>query len=373
MRVGLDATPLLGVRTGVGRYVEHLFEALADDAAEHGDELVATAFTLRGRGGLPTAVPGLVSIRARPAPARVLHAAWARAEVPPVEWLTGRLDVFHATNFVLPPLRRAVGVVTVHDLSYLRTPDTVSPASLRYRTLVPRSIGRAAVVCTPSAAVAAEVREEYRLEPDRVVVTPLGVDASWFDTAAPPPSWLAGRELPGRYLLFVGTREPRKGLTTLLTGYAGLRSAAPDTPPLVLVGPPGWGPALDTAGLPSDAVHTIGYLPGDELRQLVAGAACLVFPSRYEGFGLPPLEAFACGTPVVASDLAVTREVTGRHARLVPVGDADALADALTATLADGGPTGAAERREHARGFTWTRCAETTRVAYRRALTTVGS
>ena len=371
MRVGLDATPLLGVRTGVGRYVEHLFAALAGDAAEHGEELVATAFTLRGRSDLPTAVPGSVSTRARPVPARALLAAWARAEIPPVEWLTGRLDVFHATNFVLPPLRRAVGVVTVHDLSYLRTPDTVSAASLRYRTLVPRGIDRAAVVCTPSDAVAAEVREEYRLEPDRVVVTPLGVDAGWFDTAAPKPSWLADQGLPERYLLFVGTREPRKGLATLLSAYAGLRSTAPDTPPLVLVGPPGWGPALDTAGLPADAVRTVGYLPGEALRGLVAGAACLVFPSRYEGFGLPPLEAFAAGTPVVASDLPVTREVTGRHARLVPVGDADALADALAATLADGGPTGAAERREHAHGFTWTRCATATRVAYRRALATV--
>jgi glycosyltransferase involved in cell wall biosynthesis len=114
-------------------------------------------------------------------------------------------------------------------------------------------------------------------------------------------------------------------------------------------------------------VHTTGYLPADELRALVAGAACLVYPSRYEGFGLPPLEAFACGTPVVASDLPVIREVTGTHARLVPVGDADALAEALATTLTDGGPTSTADRRTHAAGFTWARCAETTRSAYRRA------
>lgn len=377
MRIGLDATPLLGMRTGVGRYVEHLLGALAADSVGRvdqvdpgdrcGDELVATAFTLRGRGALPGMVPAGVATRVRPAPARGLHALWTRTEAPPVEWLTGRIDVFHATNFVLPPLRRAAGVVTVHDLSFLRTPDTVSAASLRYRVLVPRSVRRAAVVCTVSAAVAEEVREEYRLDADRVVVTPLGVDANWFTASAPDPSWLAGRGLPGRYLLFAGTQEPRKGLPTLLAGYARLRASDPDTPPLVLAGPPGWGPALDTAGLPPDAVHTTGYLPADELRALVAGAACLVYPSRYEGFGLPPLEAFACGTPVVASDLPVIREVTGTLARLVPVGDADALAEALATTLADGGPTGAADRRTRAAGFTWARCAETTRSAYRRA------
>lgn len=364
MRVGIDATPLLGVRTGVGRYVEHLIAALA---ADPNDELVATAFTLRGRGGLPAALPPPVAARARPVPARLLQALWSRAELPPVEWLSGRLDVFHATNFVLPPLHRAAGVVTVHDLSYLRTPDTVRDASLRYRTLVPRGLRRAAVVCTPSEAVAAEVRDEYGVKPDRLVVTPLGVDPSWFTTPAPDAGWLAAHTLPARYLLFVGSLEPRKDLPTLLAGYARLRAEDPDTPPLVLAGPPGWGPALDIAGLPPEAVVTTGYLAAADLRRVVAGASLLAFPSRYEGFGIPPLEAFACGVPVVASDLPVIREVTGSHARLFRQGDPDALAEALRVTLADGGPTSAEDRRGHARCYTWERCAEATREAYRRA------
>jgi glycosyltransferase involved in cell wall biosynthesis len=255
----------------------------------------------------------------------------------------------------------------VHDLSYLRTPETVTAASLRYRELVPRGLRRAAVVCTPSAAVAAEVRDEYGLDGDRVAVTPLGVDPSWFTTPVPDADWLAARGLPGRYLLFVGSLEPRKDLPTLLAAYARLRAAEPDVPPLVLAGPPGWGPALDTAGLPPTAVVATGYLPAGDLRRVVAGAALLAFPSRYEGFGLPPLEAFACGVPVVASDLPVTREVTGRHARLFPPGDADALADALRTTLDRGGPSDAEDRRAHARGFTWRRCAEATLAAYRRA------
>jgi glycosyltransferase involved in cell wall biosynthesis len=357
----LDATPLLGPRTGVGRYVEHLVRELASmDSLE----LVATAFTLRGAGALPAAVPPGVRVRHRPAPARALQAAWDRLELPPVEWLAGRADVVHGTNFVLPPLRRAAGVLTVHDLSYLRFPETVAAASLRYRTLVPRGLRRAAVVLTPSEAVAAEVRDEYGLG-DRVLATPLGVDAGWFDATPMPAAELAARGLPSRYLLFVGNVEPRKGLPALLAALRLLHDDDPDTPPLVLAGPPGWGPALETAALPAGAVLSAGYLDTADLRRLVAGAALLAYPSVYEGFGLPPLEAFAAGVPVVASDIPVVREVTGSLAALAPVGDAPALASALRATLADPGDPDA--RRARARVFTWAECAARTAEAYRLA------
>lgn len=358
MRVGIDATPLLGVRSGVGRYVEHLSAALARIPDV---ELTATAFTLRGAHRLAVAVPGGVRARNRPVPARALQALWSRIELPPVEWLAGRVDVFHATNFVLPPLRKARGVVTIHDLAYLHSADTVSTASLRYQTLVPRSIRRAAVVCTPTQAVAQEVRAEYDAE--HVVVTRLGVDDAWFETKPPDAQWKATHGLPSSYLLFVGTLEPRKNLPVLLDAYRALRAADPDTPPLVLVGATGWGPAL--ADL--DSVITPGYLEQDDLRKTVAGAVCLVLPARYEGFGIPVLEAFACGTPVVASDVPAIREVAGGHATLAPVGDVDALAEALT-TVLDAEDTHAEVRRARAREWTWTRCAEETVAAYRLAL-----
>lgn len=364
VRVGLDATPLLGARTGVGRYVEHLLASLGE---LDGLDLVATAFTLRGAGGLPAAVPAGVRVRHRPAPARALQAAWQRAPLPPVEWLTGRLDVFHGTNFVLPPLRRAGGVVTVHDLSYLRFPETVTAASLRYRELVPRGLRRAAVVLTPSAAVAAEVRSEYGLAADKVVATPLGVDEAWFEATPADPAWLAGRGLPERYLLFVGSVAPRKGLPALLRALRLAHEADPGTPPLVLVGPPGWGPALETAALPAGAVVAAGYLDTADLRRLVAGAAALVYPTVYEGFGLPPLEAFATGTPVVASDLPVIREVTGALARLVPVGDDAGLAAAVAAATTDTDPAGRTARRSRAREFSWAATARHTYAAYQRA------
>ncbi|MBC7375522.1 MAG: glycosyltransferase family 4 protein [Frankiales bacterium] len=348
MRVGVDATPLLGTRTGIGRYTGSLLAALAGGP----DELVATAFTLRGR--LPP-MPG-VQVRQRPAPARGLQAAWARSQWPPVELLTGRLDVFHATNFVLPPLRRARGVVTVHDLAFLRMTETVSAASARYRDLVPRSVRRASVVLTPSEAVAEQVRQAYApVVP--VVAVPHGVDPGWGTALPPNAAHRARLGLPAQYLLFVGTFEPRKDVATLIAAHALL----PGAPPLVLVGPPGWGEHLDVSGC-----ITPGFLDDEDLRPVVAGASALVLPSRDEGFGLPVLEALAAGTPVVCSDLPVLREVGGAHAAYAAVGDAEAFAAALAAVLAD--PPDPAPGRAYATGFTWARCAERHRDAYTLAL-----
>jgi glycosyltransferase involved in cell wall biosynthesis len=400
VRVGLDATPLLGPRTGVGRYVAGLAGALAGLAGPEPEELVLVPFSWRGTRGLPAVAPSGPRVRCgrRRVPARLLQAAWARLPWPPVEWLAGRVEVFHATNFVAPPARRAATVVTVHDLTYLRFPGMVSDASARYRDLVPRALRRGAVLCAPTAAVAAEVAAEYGLPPDRLVVTPLGVDDLWRRATPPDPAWLAAHGLPARYLLFVGNREPRKNLGTLLAAYRELvrgvggaletrvvgvgdgprvgEGAGTTTgtstariPPLVLVGPPGWGEALDTAGLPPDAVRTPGYLPEPDLARVVAGAAALVAPSWYEGFGLPALEALACGTPVVAADLPAHREVLGGQAELVPPGDPVALAAAVARVLEDpGGEPVRAARRARAAGFTWERCAGATLSAYRLAL-----
>lgn len=358
MRVGLDATPLLGARTGVGQYVGHLVDALAATAG--GPDLTLTAFTLRGAGALTA--PAGQRVRQRPVPARLLQELWARTEVPPVELLVGRCDVFHGTNFVLPPTRHAVGVVTVHDLAYLRHAETVSAASLRYRELVPRSVGRAALVLCPAAATAADVAEEYGLAADRVVATPLGVSDAWRLAKPLTDPERDALGLPERYVLFVGTREPRKRLPDLLAAHRRAREADDAVPPLVLAGPAGWA-EVDVGG----AIST-GYLDAATLRSLVAGATCVVNPSTYEGFGLPVLEALACGTPVVASDLAVHREITGGQANLVPVGDVDALAAALVRAAGAQRELGAAARQRWAAAFTWERCAAATIAAYGRAL-----
>ena len=383
MRVGLDATPLLGPRTGVARYVAGLVNALA--VSGEVAELRLVPFTWRGAGDLARdagaggllaeggraeegrAATAVVRTRRRRVPARPLREAWARTAWPPVEWLAGRVDLFHATNFVAPPARRAGLVVTVHDLTYLRYPEMVTAASARYRALVPVGIGRGAVVCAPTAAVAAELRETYQVPGDRMVVTPLGVDRRWLRAQPPDAAWLAERGLPERYLLFVGSREPRKNLTTLLASYRELLAGGAP-PPLVLVGPPGWGAEPSLAGLPAGSVLTPGYLDDDDLVRVVAGAAALAYPSWYEGFGLPALEALACGTPVVAGDVPALREVLGDQAELVDPGDPGALASALAKAVGEAGEAARAARRAHAATFTWERCASATLDAYRRAV-----
>lgn len=355
LRIALDGTPLLGVRTGIGRYVEHLVTELAGLSGVH---VRVAAFSVRGRAVLRTLPPAVRAVH-RPVPARLLQRAWLRADRPAAEWFTGRADVVHGTNFVLPPPRRAAGVVTVHDLAFLHHPQLVDDASLRYRELVPRAVRRAAVVLAPSRAVAGELAEAYGVTEDRLRVTPLGVDPSWYADAPARPAGM-----PGEYILAVGTHEPRKGLSVLLAAYRALLADVPGVPPLVLAGAAGWGPQLDTSGL-RERVILPGYVDATTLRGLVAGAAVLAFPSRYEGFGLPPLEALAAGTPVVASDLPVLREVLGDHARFAAPGDAGALAAALRDTLER--PPSAecrAAGRDHAATFTWRRCAGLTADVY---------
>lgn len=366
IRLGFDATPLLGQHTGIGTYAKHLLEnlLLLDDAPT----IRATAFSLRGYRELGRVVPAGVATLARPAPVGLLHRLWSRSELVPAEWLSGRSDVFHATNFVLPPLRRARGVLSVHDLSFLRYPATVSTASLRYRKLVPASIARAEVICTLTAAMGAEIAAEYGADPAAIVVAAPGADPSWFEAK---PLDAAGRRrlgLPEQYIVAVGTLEPRKNLAKLIAAHAQLGAVDPSTPPLVLAGPAGWGPELAAPNRHDGSLILTGYLPTADLQAVVAGAQCLAFPSLYEGFGMPTVEALACGVPVMATDMAVTREVLGQAAVLVDSLSIDSLSAGLISALAL--PRGGADesRRIQARRWSWPDCAKSALTAYRMAL-----
>jgi len=161
IRVAVDATPLLGPRTGIGQYVAHLLRELALDPNV---QVRAAAFSLRRRSGLRD-LPAGVSVVHRPLPARLLQQAWRRWDRPTAESVVGRVDIVHGTNFTLPPPRDAAGVVTVHDLAFVRYPNLISAASLEYRELVPRALARAAVVLTPTRAVAAELVAPTRSRP----------------------------------------------------------------------------------------------------------------------------------------------------------------------------------------------------------------
>ncbi len=350
MRVTLDGTPVLGRRTGIGRYTARLARTLAEFPSTR---VRLLGLTTRGWRALRENAPPGTTACGPPVPARLLRSCWSRAEFPPVELLCPGAEVVHGTNLVQPPATRAAGVLTVHDLDFV----DAAGAGPDPRGFV-RSLHRAAVVCTPTRAVADRLTARFGVDPDRVVVTPLGVDGAWFH-AEPPDAALRERYgLPAEYLLFVGQPGPRKGLSTLV------EALDPELPPLVLAGPPATEPPLVDSGL-----RSTGYLPEETLRRVVAGARALVLPSRDEGFGLPALEAMAAGTPVVCSDIPALREVTGGHALLAPHGDSSALRSALHRAVSSESDHGIAAARRHAAGFTWRRCATETLRAYRLALT----
>ncbi len=366
MRITLDGTPLLGRRTGIGTYVARVVEALPAAVRRAGADVAVEVMTWSLRGGRLHDLPEGVRQVGPPVPARVLREAWARWDTPPVEALVGRTSLVHGTNFVSPPTRHAREVVTVHDLTYVHLPQTVSPDAARYRTLVPRALDRGAHVLTPSHATAAAVRDHYDLPAGRVSVTPLGVDPGWSGARPPTSAWRERHGLPERYVLFVGTLEPRKNLPRLLAAHRMLRADVPDTPALVLAGQAGRDDAVTDAG--DDVVRT-GWLADDELRALVAGATAVLLPSLDEGFGLPVLEALATGRPVLAGDVPALREVGEQHATYADPHDVAALAAGLARVVSAPDDDAAQDaRRAWAARFTWDATADATLAAYLRVL-----
>lgn len=366
LKLALDATPLLGPRTGVGAVVAGLLGELA-----RREDVVVTAYgvTWRGRRDLADTVPSGVGVLHRPMAARPLRWAWSRASVPPLEWWTGALDVVHGTNFVVPPTRRAAAVVTVHDLTTMHFPELCAAATLAYPDLLRAAIGRGAHVHAVSRFVADEVVAELGADPDRVCVVHSGVPAVGAGDAA------RGRRRVGSeaYLLALGTVEPRKDLPLLVEAFDAVAGERPELS-LVLAGPDGWGAAELTSAVAA-AHHRVrivrlGWVDDATRSDLLAGATALAYPSRYEGFGFPPLEAMAAGIPVVSTTAGALPEVLGDAAILVPVGDAEALAEALARVVDDSNLRSSLVARGHERvaRYRWDRTAEAMVELYRQAV-----
>ncbi len=359
LSVGFDATPLLGRPTGVGAFCAGALSGLSDCGSV---EVSAYAVSWRRRRGIDALVPAGVSTGQRAMPARPLHLAWRHSSLPPVEWFIGRHDVVHGSNFVVPPTRDAARVVTVHDLTVVLYPELCDPPTLEFPSLVRHAVDEGAWVHTPSRFVADQVVAEFGVDPERVRAVHHGIP--------PLPELQVPGETPiplpkgcGRYVLAVGTIEPRKDYPLLVAAFTAVAEHHPDVA-LVVVGSDGWGAerfaaAVEASPVRARIVRPEGYVDDRALARLLGGASVLAYPSRYEGFGFPPLQAMAAGVPVVATAAGAIPEVVGDGAVLVDPTDADGLAAALSAVLEDGTSVDdlVARGTRRSRAFSWESCA----------------
>jgi glycosyltransferase involved in cell wall biosynthesis len=357
MRIAFDVSPLSHPRSGIGTYLRGSLAGLAEAAA--GDhEIVAFAPTSpRGLEAIPAALEGIsVELRLQLLPfAHVWRQAWSRLGRPAIERVLGPVDVLHFSDWMYPPQRGGVRVTTVHDLVPLRFPEWVQGRTRRMHAAKYANAARTCdVIFANSTFTKRDVVERLGVPDECVVVALPGVDERFEGDGE-------RADLDAPYVLTVATLEPRKNLSALLEAHALLGR---EDLLLAVVGAEGWGeqPQLDRPG-----VRRLGWVDDEELVRLYRGAAVFAFPSRFEGFGMPVVEAMACGTPVVCSSHPSLDEACGDAALRADPESPHALASAIGRALGD-----ADELRRrgltHAAGFTWVETGRTFLRGYAQAL-----
>jgi glycosyltransferase involved in cell wall biosynthesis len=363
MRIGLDCRTVTAPKTGDRTYALNLLRALARTDAENEYYLYTWE---------PTTLTEVGSSRFHP----VLLPASPRWTWTPLvfprDLARRRMDLAHV-QYIIPPSTPVPIVSTIHDIAFRRFP-ALFPLKHRLllNLLIPTAARNAAAVITGSESTRRDLIELYEVEPERITVTPYAADPIYqpMDRDEARQAVRKRLRVPVPYLLSVGVLQPRKNLPRLVRAYNRIARGIPHR--LVLVGKEGWaGEALQQAiseAPPGREPIFTGYVPDADLPALYAGADLFVYPSLYEGFGLPPLEAMACGTPVITSNTSSLPEVVGDAGVMVDPLDTEALADAIVSLLnderrrnelAEAGPKRAAQ-------FTWDRTARETVEVYRR-------
>ncbi|MBI2566934.1 MAG: glycosyltransferase family 4 protein [Candidatus Schekmanbacteria bacterium] len=374
MRIAIDVSSLLGERTGIARYTLNLVANLAavDTANEY------RLFSASARNRMP---PGLLpqaanfSHRHLALPAKVLYLSWLYGRKPVLQTLLGPFDVVHSPNYFIFPARHAAQVITVHDLHFFNRPEHADFFGGRmWRVSLSRHLEQVHHVIAVSAETRAEFLNRFDYSPDRVQLIEEAADpffAEPYERERVAAELASSGVVPGGYYLWVGTTEPRKNVATLLLAYEAVTARWPDAPALVLAGRAGsehaaiMGRIAASATLRRRVLHC-GHVADARLRALYRGAVALVFPSLSEGFGLPPLEALACGTPVIVSrGLAIAARIA--EAGIV----VDALHGAMLADALEVLGRDRAERQRLAQRavavaarFTWDNLAARTRACY---------
>lgn len=373
LRIGLNAH-LLNLSgnyrsAGISWYIHHLIQHL-----EPAPDLQYTVFLSEPRARFSHCTLARSRLSTHQPIVRIL---WEQV-LQPIELQRARVDLMHALAFAGPLATSIPWIVTIYDLSFMRYPNSFNPLNRIYLTWAVQHAARHAdYLIAISESTKRDLVELVGARPERIRVIYCGKD----DAFAPPTdraaleAWRAARGVPDKMILFVGTIEPRKNIVRLLRAFARAKRAARLPHRLVLIGARGWKYAevdrtLAQENLANEVMFA-GYVPQDELPRWYQAADAFVYPSLYEGFGMPPLDAMASGTPVIASNAASLPEVVGAAALQVSPTDEDALADAIIRVLTD---TALREQMiarglEQAARFSWTRAARETMALYRTVLT----
>lgn len=356
---------------GIARYIHNLLRALP--ATTPGLMLDVFTHESRARGISNTLHLHRTRLPTRSPLVRVL---WEQL-IFPILLLGGQYDLVHSLAYVSPMLSVTTSVVTVYDLSFLVFPEyfhTLNRIYLKWGTHASARLARRVIAISESTRH--DLVQLLGVPEEKIEVIPPGVESEFFPNgdSSVVDKFRRSKNLPDRMILFVGTREPRKNIPTLIRAFAQVKSRSKLPHKLALVGGQGWKDesitrALEECGVAGEVVLP-GYVPNDELPYWYRAADAFVYPSRYEGFGLPVLEAMASGTPVVTSRLSSLPEAAGDAALLVDPADEEELEDAIVRVVEDRELANelSAKGTERARQFTWTRAAQATADVYRRAL-----
>ena len=352
MKICIDIQSTVKNPSGVGRYTLGLVKALAEIPEK--PEVYLTYFNFLGRyQGLDCFPNKAVRI----IPGRVYNQLWKRWHWPPLNWFIGSFDIYHFPNFCLPPLSspNAQTIITVHDVAFRRYPQYIEPRNLLFlKNELQSSLARSGRIIAVSRFTKNELIELFSVDPGKIAVIYEGVNDGFKKVADKT------MDLPAQYMLCLSTLEPRKNIEGLIRGFALCRL---NDFKLVIAGARGWlcdgiFELVARLGLEQDVIFT-GYVASGQLAELYSRASVFVFPSFYEGFGLPPLEAMACGVPVVSTRL----EALGEAARIVDPGNPEDIAAGIKEVLYSPEEY-IGKGLEQARKFTWRKTAEETLKLY---------